>query len=121
MFRNQPILIVEPDTYRALDLSWEIEQSDGSVVGPADDARVARDIIDTTEVAAAIIDFEVDGASAVVILLAERSVPIVVQTATSLPDVIARLDGRIAVLSKPVDPHTVIEMLIVQIGKADVE
>ena len=117
MFASRTILIADTSTYAALDLSEAIEESEGCVAGPVATLFEAMAIVDQADVAGAIVDCELPGASALVMCLAEKGVPLVVQTSVPLPDELAAMDGRLPVLIRPVDPHTIIDTLVGEIGK----
>lgn len=91
--RDAPILIVEDQSFIALDLALAVEDAGGEVVGPAASVEEAVTLLATHAVSAAIVDCNlVDGdCSAVVELLAVRGVPIIIQTGIGLP---ANLVGR---------------------------
>jgi hypothetical protein len=56
------VLVVEPDTFVALDLVMEIEAMHGRVVGPAISLDEAHGAIDSTEVSAAVVNADLGGA-----------------------------------------------------------
>jgi CheY-like chemotaxis protein len=113
MFEDQPILIVEDNVYVALDLSCAVEERQGTVVGPAASVSEALDLIDSTHVAAAVLDFHLpDGdVSPVAAKLAAKSVPFVIHSEAALPPSFAELHGDVPVLQKPIDPQSVLTVL----------
>ena len=119
MFDSKTILIVEEHGYGALDLSEAIEESDGCVAGPVATLSEALTILDSSCVCGAIVDCQLADAFDVVTLLAERDVPIVAQISASLPDGLGDLRERVSVLVRPVDPRTILETLLTEIGKSD--
>lgn len=118
MFNSGTILIADGSTYAALDLSAAVEENDGRVAGPVGNLAEASAILDSHEVAGAIVDCELADASALVLRLAETGVPVVVQTSTTLPPALEDLDGRLPVLMRPVDSRTVVDILAGEISRA---
>ena len=76
------ILIVDGNAYNGFGLSLAIEENDGCVAGPVATAADARIILDSRPIAGAIVDCDDDGSEAadVVMLLAGKGIPTVVQT-----------------------------------------
>ena len=119
MFGSKTILIVDRSGYAALYLSEAIEESEGRVAGPAETLSETLTILDSTDVAGAIVDCELADAAQVVMLLTQRDVPLVVQISTSIPQPLGNLAGKASVLMRPVDPRTVLESLLMEIGKSE--
>ncbi|HEX3422593.1 MAG TPA: hypothetical protein VHS33_04225 [Sphingomicrobium sp.] len=119
MLGSQTVLIVDESGYAALDLADAIEESDGCVVGPVATAAEALTILDSVEVCGAIVDCELAAAFEVVMLLAQRKIPIVVQVSGSPPHSLGDLNERASVLVRPVDPRTILETLLMEIGKSE--
>src|SRR5215208_5341887 len=110
MFSETPILIAEDNLYIALDLSNAVEDMDGRVIGPASTVGEAMQLIEQHPVAAAIVDSQLaehDTAS-LARVLDQRGVPFVIHTATSVSAVMAALYPAIPVLTKPIQPQTVL-------------
>jgi hypothetical protein len=118
MLGSRTILIADGSTYAALDLSASIEDNDGRVAGPVATLPEALAILDSCDIAGAVIDCEIADATALVLRLAEQGVPLVVQTSMPLPEALERLDGRLSVLMRPVDASTVISRLAGEMDKA---
>ncbi|MEA3031484.1 MAG: hypothetical protein QOG13_2809 [Sphingomonadales bacterium] len=114
MFGEKAILIVEDDAYAALDLSMAVEELDGRVVGPVGTVAEALAILESQEIAAAILDVELAdrNVTPVVTLLAEKGVPFVVHTGTGLPFDLAELHPSVTVLRKPTKPTVVLALLL---------
>ena len=119
MLGSQTILIVDGSGYAALDLSEAIEESDGCVAGPVASLAEALTILDSTCVGGAIVDCELAEASDVVMLLSRREIPIVVQISASLPHSLGDLSDRASVVVRPVDPRTILETLLMEIGRSE--
>lgn len=119
MLNSRTILIVDAGGYAALDLSEAIEESDGSVAGPVATLAEALVLLNSVNVGGAIVDCELADASEVVMLLAERDVPVVLQVSASTPCSLGQLNDKASVLVRPVDPRTVLESLAVEIGKLE--
>jgi hypothetical protein len=115
---SKTILIVDGSTYAALDLSASIEDCDGCVAGPVGTLPEALAILDSCEVAGAVVDGELADATALVMRLAKEGMPLVVQTSMPLPRALDCLDGRLSVLMRPVDARTIIRTLAAEISKA---
>lgn len=119
MLEDRTILIFDDSGYGTLDLTCEVEGRQGFVAGPVATVDEAMSIIDSVEVAAAVVDCDVGNcvAAPLILRLAERNVPIVIQTSGGLPDVLRPVRDRIAVLFKPVDPRLVVDSLLIEIGR----
>ncbi|HEV8407616.1 MAG TPA: hypothetical protein VGQ34_06735 [Sphingomicrobium sp.] len=119
MLGSQTILIVDGSGYSALDLSQAIEESNGLVAGPVASLAEALAILDSTCIGGAIVDCELSDASEVVMLLTQRDVPIVVQVSALLPRSLGDLSEKASVLVRPVDPRTILETLLIEIGRSE--
>ena len=117
MFGSKTILIADGSSYAALDLCDVIEQSEGYVAGPVSTISDAFTIIDSGDVAGAIVDCELPEAAKLVMRLAEAGVPLVVQTSVPLPPALEPLEGRLPVLMRPIDPRAVIRTLANAMGR----
>ena len=117
MLESKTILIFDGSGYAALDLSDAIEESEGSVAGPVSTLSEAITILDSTCVGGAVVDCELADAADVVMLLAKRDVPLVVQICASVPHSLGDLSDRACVLVRPVDPRTILESLVVEMGR----
>src|ERR1041385_2790037 len=95
------ILIVDGNAYNGFGLSLAIEENDGCVAGPVATAADARIILDSRPIAGAIVDCDDDGSEAadVVMLLAGKGIPTVVQTVWPTPSALQALNGRATVLA----------------------
>jgi hypothetical protein len=118
MLGSRTILIVDGSTYAAVDLAAAVEDNDGCVAGPVATLSEALAILDSHDIAGAIVDCGLPEASALIVRLADSGVPLVVQTSIPLPPALDRLDGRLSMLMRPADPRTIIDKLVGQIGKA---
>jgi CheY-like chemotaxis protein len=121
MFNDQSILIVEDNAFLALDLSVAVEELDGIVIGPASEVAQALRLLDSRDIAAAIIDCHLPGqdVSPLTALLAERRVPFVIHASGDLPDALCADHPGVPVLRKPLRPHMVIACLLVEMSKAE--
>jgi hypothetical protein len=119
MLGSKTILIVDESGYAALDLSEAIEESDGCVAGPVATLSEALTILDSTSVGGAVVDCGLADASEVVMLLEQREVPIVVQVSAALPHSLGDLRDRASVLVRPVDPRTILQTLLMEIGRSE--
>jgi len=119
MFSGAPILIAEDNLYLALDLSIAIEEMDGRVVGPAPSVADALKFLATHHVAAAIVDCQLIDRDAAPLArqLAERQVPFVIHTATSVPAMVTEFHPHVPVLMKPLQPRAVLACLLDEMRK----
>lgn len=87
MLTDKPILIVQDNIYRALDLAAAIEGLNGRVVGPAGTVFEALALLGDEPVAAAVIDAELPDSSIAPLLqaLTEKRLPYVIETSRNLP------------------------------------
>lgn len=119
MLNSMTILIFDGSGYSSLDLSEAIEESEGRVAGPVATLSETVTILESIDVGGAIVDCEVPGASEVVMLLAQRDVPLVIQTSVALPQSLGDLGERASVLTRPVDPRTLLETLLIEVGRSE--
>ena len=119
MLSEAPVLIAEDNLYLSLDLSSAVEEMNGRVIGPASSVTEALTLLARHEVAAAIIDFQLGDQEATVLArhLAERRVPFVIHTASSLPSSVAELHPDVPVLMKPLKPQAILTCLLDEIRK----
>lgn len=117
VFASKTILIADASTYAALDLAAVVEDHDGRVAGPVATFSEAAIVIDSGDVAGAIIDCGLPEATSLIRRLADVGVPVVVQTSVPLPGDLGELADRLPVLMRPVDPQTVVETLAIAIEK----
>lgn len=120
MFRDAPVLIVEDNLYLALDLANAIEDLQGRVVGPVSTVSEALFLLDMQYVAAAIVDCMLTDRDAAPLAwqLRERGIPFIIHTAAPLPEVIAQVYPDVPVLTKPVQPRTVVASLLDEIKRS---
>ncbi|MFD2261525.1 response regulator [Lacibacterium aquatile] len=119
MLNGAQILICEDEPFIALHLATSVEDAGGKVIGPAASIAEAFSLLDSTEVVGAILDVHlIDGD---ITPIAERllasSIPMVVQTGVGLPDGLKSREPAIPVLSKPVLPLRLIEILAGALSK----
>ena len=119
MFGSRTILIADGSTYAALDLAAAVEANGGRVAGPVQTLAEAAVIFGSSRVAGAIVDCELDDATALVLRLAETGVPLIAQTSVPLPPELQAMDGRLHVLMRPVDAGQVITTLAHAMDEAD--
>ncbi len=113
MLKRQAILVAEDEPYIAINLALAIEDAGGLVIGPAASVEEALDLLDRTEINGAILDVNLaDGdITPVVIALAERGVPTILQTGIGLPPGLAAKFPALAVHIKPCSPAHLINEL----------
>ena len=119
MFNDKPVLIVEDNLFLAVDLSQAIEELDGRVLGPTNRISEALELLDSEEVAAAIVDIHLTDLDIFMLTcrLTQLGVPFVIQVESSLPDTIRFLHPEVPVLRKPVQPRAVLTCLLDEIRK----
>lgn len=120
MLNRLPILIVEDEPYIALDLAFAIEDAGGRPVGPVACVREALALLETSEVAAAILDVNLpDGdISPVVERLSALGCPIILQTGIGLPPALAGRFPNLVVHIKPCRPERLVGELEEMLGTA---
>lgn len=119
MLNSMTILIFDGSGYSSLDLSEAIEESDGRVAGPVATLSETVTILESIDVGGAIVDCQVPGASEAVMLLAQRDVPLVIQTSVALPQSLGDLGERASVVTRPVDPRILLETLLIEVGRSE--
>lgn len=113
MLKRAPILIVEDEPYVALELQATIEAAGGTVVGPVGSAFAALALLETSAVAAAVLDVQLSDrdVTPVAIFLVSRGVPMVFQSAKPLPANLRRSCPDAVLYEKPVSAKSLIETL----------
>lgn len=103
MLNQAHVLVVEDEPFIALTLALAIEDAGGVVVGPAGSVKEALALLQSTPVAAAILDVNVaDGdITPVLEILVGLGTPLIVQTGVGLPNRFPALDPPIVVCIKP--------------------
>jgi DNA-binding response OmpR family regulator len=119
MFFGAPILIAEDNLYLALDLSIAVEEMEGRVVGPASSVTEALTLLAAHDIAAAIVDCQLIDRDAAPLArqLAERQVPFVIHTATSVPAMVMAFHPGVPVLMKPLRTQAVLTCLLDEMRK----
>lgn len=100
---GRQILIVEDDSFIALEIEEELKKNKAVVVGPAHDVKSAIKLIDDFTIEIAILDVNLhrEMIFPVADLLTAKNIPIVFQTAFANPDAIQALYPKAKVLKKP--------------------
>ena len=103
MLNHAPVLVVEDETFIALDLAFAIEDAGGEVVGPVSSVKAALALLEKRPVAAAILDVNLtdQDISPVVDILSGLGVPIIVQTGVGLPPGLLARFPNLVVWIKP--------------------
>jgi hypothetical protein len=118
MFDSETILVLEDNVYSGFDLADIIEAMEGTVAGPVTTIAETLSILGSTPIGGAVIDCDLTDAPAMATALGERNVPVVLQVSGVLPEALRSLDGAVCFLMRPVDSRTVLEALLIEIGKA---
>ena len=97
----------------ALDLSYVVADCGGRAVGPVTTAAEALHLLETEEIAAAILDCHIanDDVAQIVMSLAERAIPVVLTTITAPPSVIAAVLPDAPILRAPIQPKLALAKL----------
>ena len=116
MLADTPVLIVQDNIYLALDLAEAVEQFDGRVVGPAGNHWEALALLEKEHVAAALIDADLAGDVAPIVLaLSEKCIPYVIQTTGTVAPEIAMIEPTVPVLVKPIQSLDAVSILAHQL------
>ena len=120
MLKGLRILIVEDEHLVAMDLAAAIEELDGHPIGPVPTVEEALLLLQTEEIAAAILDANLldRDITPVATILAENAVPFVIHTGASVPPDLAARYPDLPVVPKPAGPTTVLAALL-QLVSAD--
>jgi len=116
MFGSKTVLVVDGNAYHGLDLCSAIEERDGCVAGPVASVVDAVSILESETISAAVVDWddcELAGPD-VVLLLAERNIPMAILSAKALPSLLSQLEPCITFLVKPVDTALLLDALLIQ-------
>jgi len=114
LLNHAPILVVEDEPYIALELQAVIEEAGGEVVGPVGDVNAALALLQKHIVAAAVLDVQLSDrdVTPVAEALVALGVPVVFQSAKSLPpDLQSRCPGAV-VYKKPISAEQVLQTLV---------
>lgn len=119
MLHGHSILVVEDQPIIGMALAAAIRNADGQVVGPAASVKAALGLIERTTVSAAVLDVTLtDGTVAPVIeVLADRGIPIIIQSGVGLPSDLALRFPDLIVLIKPTTSSVMIDELAKLIGQ----
>lgn len=123
MFQDKAILIIEDNILLALDLSNVVEDFGGHAVGPATTAEDALRLLETEEIAAAVLDCQIadDDVTQIVMCLAARGIPVVITTITAPPPVIAAILPDAPIFRAPIQPKLALAHLNDEIAKKKAE
>lgn len=107
------MLIVEDEPLIAMCLASAVEDFDGVVVGPTATVAGAMEIIETIEVAGAILDCNLADReiTPVALLLWERGIPFVLHSAKGIPAELARKVPGLLMVPKPAEAAEVVKQL----------
>jgi len=105
--------------FLAVDLSEAIEDLDGRVVGPTDRVAEALDLLDSEEIAAAIVNGHLADLDVFMLTsrLTQLGVPFVIQAESDLPETVSFLHPEVPVLRKPIHPSAVLTCLLDEMRK----
>lgn len=112
------VLVAEDEPFIALDLALAIEDAGGQVVGPAASVKEALALLETADIAGAILDVTLADKDVTQLaeLLIAHGIPLILQSGVGLPpDMAARLPGLL-VRIKPCDSAELVDELAALIG-----
>jgi CheY-like chemotaxis protein len=115
-----PILIAEDEPFVALDLALAVENAGGLPVGPAGSVREALALLASSQVAAAILDFNLSDGDVFPVLqvLIDRGIPVIIQTGVVAPSELNSRYPGVTVLAKPVRSELLLFKLMALLGRA---
>lgn len=121
MFGGKPILIIEDELLIAMSLADAVDDLEGHVIGPLATVSEAMDVLNSVEIAAAILDARLldRDITPVALWLANAGIPFVVHSATGLPSEVAAEWPDVAVLSKPAPAGDVAQLLLDEMDRRD--
>jgi CheY-like chemotaxis protein len=104
LLNHAPILVVEDEPYLALELTTAIEEAGGEVVGPVGNVTAALALLQKHAVAAAVLDVQLSDrdVTPVAEALVALRVPVVFQSARTLPPDLQRRCPGAVVYKKPI-------------------
>jgi DNA-binding NtrC family response regulator len=115
LLNRSAILVVEDEPYIALELQAAIEEAGGKVVGPVGSVRAALALLqECPEVSAAVLDVQLSDreVTPVAKALSARGVPVVFQSAKSLPPDLVRQCPNAVLYKKPVAAEALLRTLL---------
>lgn len=114
MLSGFPILIVEDERATALLLAAAIEELECRPIGPVSTVAEGLALLETEEIAAAIVDAHLADRDVTPLALAliERQIPFVVHTDSGIPVELAELHHELSVVPKPAVPTAVLAALL---------
>ncbi len=117
MLDGAPILIVEDEPFIAMDLADAVRAAGGSVIVPVSTVREGLALLRDAPVAGAILDCHLRDrdVSPLAQVLLEIGTPLVVYTASELPEALAQWRTEIPMIRKPEHPADVVARLVVLI------
>jgi DNA-binding response OmpR family regulator len=119
MFEARPILILEDEPLLAMALAEAVTALGGTVIGPIATVHDAHGVLDSQEVAAAILEVKLgdQDASLVALRLADAGIAVVLHTVSALsPEVTARWPD-LPWLMKPTPAAVVANRLLAEIQR----
>lgn len=118
MLNGFPILVVEDELTIANMLVKAIKDLEGCAVGPVATVVEGMALLETEQIAAAILDAHLQDRDVTPLALAliARSVPFVVCTASSVPEELAALHPNLPLVRKPAVPTAVLAALLQEVS-----
>lgn len=119
MLQDKAILIIEDNVMLALDLSYAVADYGARAMGPVTTAAEALHLLETEEIAAAVLDCHIadDDVAQIVMCLAERGIPVVITAITAPPPVVSAVLPDAPILRAPIQPKLALARLTEEIVK----
>ncbi len=113
LLKGKNILVVEDETFVAFDIALAIEDTGGTVIGPAASVEEALQLLSKIEVSGAILDVNLTDrdVTPVALLLIEQNVPLIFHTGVGVPAELAAIHPNLVICIKPTSPERLIEQL----------
>ena len=120
MLKGLSILVVEDEALIGMNLVMAIEALDGLAIGPVPTVEEALILLQTEQIAAAILDANLldRDVTPIATILTENAVPFVIHTGTGLPAELAERYPDLPVVRKPAGSTAVLAALL-QLVSAD--
>lgn len=113
LLNSAPVLIVEDEPYIALELQTSVEEAGGKVLGPTGSVHKALALLETSAVAAAILDIQLSDGDVTPLAraLVARGIPVIFQSGVSPPKELKDICPAGLIYKKPVSPELLVGKL----------
>lgn len=119
MLQDKAILIIEDNVLLGLDLSNVVGDYGGRAIGPVTSTADALRTLETEEIDAVVLDCQMadEDVAPIVMLLAERGIPVLVTSITAPPPVIAAVLPHAPILRAPIQSKVALACLVKEVQK----